>query len=144
MKSLTDSPPAKQPQKDTYDVWLVSPDKNLPLTCQRNQGRIQEPEHQKLCTRGYSQHFSVLITSMLKSLINCVMSLNKYPGIFIYIIILFSTMTTVKPKHAGANKHWKYINRIELQGVHTNWEQDFKPNFDRRGFAIEKALLTGL
>lgn len=72
------------------------------------------------------------------------MNLNKYPGIFIYIIILFSTMTTVKPKHTGTNKDWKYINRIELQAVHTNREQEFKSSFDRQGFAIKKALFKGV
>lgn len=144
MKSLRDSLPAEQPQQDTYDVWLVSPEENQLLTRQRNQGRVQPPEHQKLCTRGYLQRSSVFIESMLKSLIHCIMSLNRYPSIFICIIILFSTMSTFRPKHTGANKNWKYINRIELQAVHTNREQDFKPNFDWQGFAIEKALLQGL
>ena len=144
MKSLTDSLPAEQPQQDTYDVWLVSPEENQPLTRQRNQGRVQPPEHRKLRTRGYLHRSSVFIKSMLKSLIHCIMRLTRYPSIFICIIILFSTMTTVKPKHAGADKDWKYINRIELQAVHTNREQDFKPNFERRGFAIKKALLQGL
>ena len=72
------------------------------------------------------------------------MSLNRYPGIFIYIITLFSTMTTVKPKHTGTDKDWKYINRIELQAVHTNRETEFKPSFDWQGFAIKKALFKGL
>lgn len=80
---------------------------------------------------------------MLKSFVN-IMNLNKYPSIFIYIIVLLSTMSTVTPKHKNANKDWKYINRIELQAVHTQQEIKFKPSFDRQGFAIKKALLTGL
>ena len=66
MKSLKDSPPAEQPQQDTYNVWLVSPDEDQLLTRQSNQGRGQAPKHQKLRTRGYLQSPSVFIEPMLK------------------------------------------------------------------------------